>query len=579
MQAVRGFSQIAAQKQQLGFLQKQQGGRHAEDTAVPEHDRQDQPHLAQHAASANSLHSPSGVLQGTSSGQLLPSSCKETCKETLEADAGPAVHCQLQHTAVSSLHAPSSSMAANSNLQLPQPEGQSKQAACSCVKTTEQSMSARPSKPVLNDGCIQQPASTYNAEHDAQVQRGSQCSGSGLAVPNSQSRSLPVSRILKRRAAPQPDATACKHAGEPSKSADVLQSASQLAQGQDGRTMPANMHGATARATKRAKQAVAGKDDADGPVRAVAQHWASKVPAGTLNGIARPAGKAHTAGKASPAAAEVKQTRATSSAEARQFQHASVSRRSLRPPQAHTIAVVDSSSEHDSDHSSSVDEFSDADSAAELRAGASRRERVDKAGTNACKVAFASKRQAGVSAGRKARRQHVSSTDEAEDTALMETAVCDSEADDTGTHEVLGESSEEELARPSKAARLPAKTAIQKRSNAQQAAPRPGRGGRAGAAGTGRGGYKRTATRQNFVRSNLKASCITHSCHTHCTMCKSVSIHLSTRPSIHASVLPSVCPSVYQSNHASVHSSVHPSTQFLYIGFAWAPIHPLRVVN
>ncbi len=206
---------------------------------------------------------------------------------------------------------------------------------------------------------------------------------------------------------------------------------------------------------------------------------------------------------------------AGSSAEAQQSQHEPVSRRSLRPRQAHTTAVVDSSSEHDSNISNFADDSSDADSAAELRKGASRRERVNKAGMNASKVVCLSKRQTSASAGGKARRQHVSSTDEEADTALPETAVCDSEADDGGTDEVLGESSEEEFARPGNAARLPAKNGFPKRASAQQAkqaAAAPGRGGRAGAAGTGRGGYRRTATRQNFVRSNLKASRFTHRC-------------------------------------------------------------------
>ena len=515
MQAVRGFSQIAAQKQQLGFLPKQQVERHAEDLAGAKPDRPDQgPQLAQPAAATNS---PSGALQGTSTGQLLPNSCKETCKETLEAGTGTAVRCQLQHTAVNSPPAASSSMAADSHSQPPQPEGQSQQLACAHVKTIEQSILAQPSRPVLNDGCVQQPVRTCDAEQDAKVQQGSQRRGSRLTVPSSQSRSLPVSRTLKKRAAPQPDTIACKQANEPSKPADLLQSVGQLAQGQDGRTMPANTHGATARAPKRAKQAVASNDDAGGLVRAVPQHRARKAPARALTGAARPAGKAHAAGKASPAAAVVSQPRdnpAGSSAEAQQPQHEPVSRRSLRPRQAHTTAVVNSSTEHDSNISNFADESSDADSAAGLRAGAARHARVDKAGMNASKVACASKRQISASAGRKARRQHVSSTDEEEDTALMETAVCDSEADDGGTDEVLGESSEEEAARSGKAARLPAKNGFRKRASAQQtkqAAARPGRGGRGGAAGTGRGGYRRTATRQNFVRSNLKASCMTHS--------------------------------------------------------------------
>jgi len=75
MQAVRGFSQIAAQKQQPGFLQKQQVKRHTEGTAGAEHDRPDKPQLAQPAAAEDS---PSGIPQGTLTGQLLPNSCKET---------------------------------------------------------------------------------------------------------------------------------------------------------------------------------------------------------------------------------------------------------------------------------------------------------------------------------------------------------------------------------------------------------------------------------------------------------------------------------------------------------------------
>ena len=521
MQAVRGFSQIAAQKQQPGFLQKQQIERRAESMAGAHLDQPDQrPQLAKPAAATNSLDSPSGVLQGTSTGQLLPNSCQETCQETLEADAGPALHCQPQHTAVSSPPAPSSSMAADSHLQLPQPEGESQQLAGSHIKTTEQSTSVQPSRPMLNDWCIQQPASTHDAEQDAKVQQKSQRSGSRLAEPSRQSRSLPVSRTLKKRAAPQPDTIACKQAGEPCRTADFPQSVNKLAQGQDGRTMPANTHGVTARAAKRAKQAVASTDDADGFVKAMPQHRASKAPAQALTRASRPAGKAHAAGKASPAAAVVSQPRAGSSEEAQQSQHEPVSRRSLRPRQAHTTAVVDSSSEHDSNISNFADESSDADSAAELRADASGHESADKAGLNACKVARARKRQISASAGRKARRQHLSSTDEEEDIALMETAVCDSGADAVGTDEVLGESSEEELARSGKAARLPAKNGFQKRTGGQQAkqaAAGPGRGGRGGAAGTGQGGYKRTATRQNFVRSNLKASCITHGCRMHCT--------------------------------------------------------------
>ena len=579
MQAVRGFSQIAAQKQQLGFLQRQQVERHAEGAAGAEYDRLDQPQLAQPAAAKNSLNSPSGVPQGTAIGQLLPDSCKETCNETLETDAGTAVCCQLQHTGVSSPHAPSSSMAADSHLQLPQPDGQSQQLAGSRVKTTEQSMLAQPSKPVLNDGCVQQPASTYNAEHDAKVQQGSQRSSSRLAAPSSQSRSLPVSRTLKKRAAPQPDGIACKQAGEPSKSGDVLESVSQLTQGQDGRTMPANTHGATARLTKRAKQAAASNDDADGPVRAVPQHRVSKAPAGTLTGTARPAGKAHAAGKASPAAAVVRQPRddpAGSSAKARQSQHEPISRRSLRPRQAHTTAVVESSNEHDSNNSNFADESSDADSAAGLKAGASRHERVDKAGMNACKVVCASKKQISASAGSKARRQHVSSTDEEDDAALTETAVCDSEAGDGGTDEVLGESSEEEVARSGTAARLPTKTAVKKRTStqqAEQAAAGPGRGGRAGAAGTGQGGYRRTATRQNFVRSNLKASCITHGCQMHCTRLHGSvpgplglwhSFTHSFIPSLTHSIIHSlthsfICSCMQSIIHSFIHSSIFPS--------------------
>lgn len=525
MQAVRGFSQIAAQKQQLGFLQRQQVDRQAEDLAGAKPDRPDQgPPLAKPAGVKDS---PSSIPQGTAIGQLLPNSCKETCKETLEIDADHAVRCQLQRTAVNSPPAPTSSMAADSHLQLPQPEGQSQQLAGSHVKITEQSMSAQPSRPVLNDGCIQQPASTHDAEPDAKVRQGSQRSASSLTVPSSQSRSLPASRTFKKRAAPQPDTIACKQASEHCRTADVLPSVGLLAQGQDGRSMPANTHGATARAAKRAKQAVASTDDADGFVKATPQHRASKAPAGTLTGAARPAGKAHAAGKASPATvvSQPRDNPAGSSPQARQSQHEPVSRRSLRPRQAHTTAVVDSSSEHDSHISNFADESSDADSAAELRAGAARHARVNKAGINVSKVACASKRQISASAGRKTGRQHVSSTDEEEDTALPETAVCDSEADGVGTDEVLGESSEEEVARPGKAARLPAKNAVQKRTSAQQAkqaAARPGRGGRAGAAGTGRGGYRRTATRQNFVRSNLKASCMTHGCEMHCTLHGSV---------------------------------------------------------
>ena len=578
MQAVRGFSQIAAQKQQLGFLQKQQAERHAEGTAGAKHDQPEQPQLAQPAAAT---HIPSGVPQGTATGQLLPNSCKETCKATPEADAGTAVRCQLQRTAVNSPPAPSSSMAADSHLQLPQREGQSQQLAGSYVKSTEQSMSAQPSRPVLNDGYMQQPVRTCDAEHDTRVQQGSLRSTSRLAEPSSQSRSLAVSRTLKRRAAPQSDGNACKQTGESSKSAEVLQSVSQLAQGQYGRTMPANTHGATARATKRAKQA-SGNDDADRPVRAVAQHRASKAPAGTLPGAARPAGKAHAAGKASPAAAVVRQPRAGSSAEARQFQQEPVSCRSLRPRQARTTAVVDSSSEHDSDNNFFVDESSDVDSAAELRAGASRHDGVNKAGMKACKVACASTRQISASAGRKTKRQQVSSTDEDEDTALPETAVCDSEADDGGTDEVLGESSEEELARPSKTARLPAKNGFRKRTGGQQAkqaAAGPRKGGRAGAVGTGRGGYRRTATRQNFVRSNLKASCITHAAkYTVPCMDMRQDYQLSEaliRPPIHPSVLPSVCPSIFE----SIHSSIHPSIHSLYAHrFLMGTYTPLRVV-
>ena len=519
MQTVRGFSQIAAQKQQLGFLQEQPCERRAEDSAGAQYDQPDQPQLAQPAAATDSNNSPSGVLQGSSTGQLLPNSCNKT----READAGTAVRCQLQRTAVNSPPAPSSSTAADSHLQLPQPDGQLQQFPGSRAKTTEQSMSVQPSKPVPNDGCLPQPVSA----HDAEVHQGSQRSSSRLAEPSSQSRSLPVSRSLKR-AAPQPDAIACRQASEPSTSAGVLQSVSHHAQGRDGRTMQANTHGAMARATKRAKQAVASSDGADGLVRAAAQHRASKAPARALTGAARPAGKAHAAGKACPAAATVTQptdNAAGGSAEARQSQHEPVSRRSLRPRQAHTTAVVDSSSEHDSNISNSTDESSHADPAVELRAGASRHERAGKAGMNACKVAGASKRQISIAAGRKMRRQHVSSTDEEADTALMETAVCDSEANDGGTDEVLGESSEDEVARSGKAAKLPAKNGFKKRSGGQQAkqaAAGPGRGGRGGAAGTGRGGYKRTAIRQNFVRSNLKASCITHSCHIHCTMYESV---------------------------------------------------------
>ncbi len=524
MQAARGFSQIAAQKQHLGFRQRQQVGRQAEDLAGAKPDRPDQgPQLAQPAAATNS---PSGIPQGTATGQLLPNSCKETCKETFEAGTVTAVRCQLQRTAVNSPPAASSSMAADSQLQVPQPEGQSQQLAGSLVKPAEQSTLAQPSRPVLNVGCVRQPVRTCDAERDARVQQGYQRSGSMLAEPGSQSKSLPVSRTLRKRAAPQPDAIACKQAGQPS--ADVPQSVSQVAQGQDGRTMAANTHGATARAAKRAKQAVASTDDADGFVKATPQHRASKAPAGTLTGAARPAGKAHAAGKARPAAAVVRQPRdnpAGSSTEAQQSQHEPVSRRSLRPRRVQNTAVVDSSSEHDSHISSFSDESSDADSAAELRAGAARHARIEKAGLNASRVARARKRQISVSAGRKAGRQHVSSTDEEEDTALMETAVCDSEADDGGTDEVLGESSEEEVARSGKAARLPAKNGFQERTSAQQAkqaAARPGRGGRAGAAGTGRGGYRRTATRQNFVRSNLKASCMTHGCEMHCTLHGSV---------------------------------------------------------
>ncbi len=228
MQAVRGFSQIAAQKQQPGFAQRQQVERQAENMAGAHHDRPDQPHLAQPAAATNSPDSPSGALQGTSTGQLLPNSCKETCKETVETDVGTAGRCQLQRTAVSSPPAASSSMAADSQLQLPQPDGQSQPLAGSHVKTTEQSMSAHTSRPVLNDGCTQQPVRTCDAEHDAKVQRGSQRSGSRLAEPSSQGRSLPASRTLKKRAAPQPDTIACKQASEPSKPADLLQSESQL---------------------------------------------------------------------------------------------------------------------------------------------------------------------------------------------------------------------------------------------------------------------------------------------------------------------------------------------------------------
>jgi len=330
---------------------------------------------------------------------------------------------------------------------------------------------------------------------------------------------LPISRALKKRAAPQHDGVACKQASEPNnKSTDVLQSASQLAQGQDGRTMAANTHGATARAAKRAKQAVASvasTDDADGLVRAVPQHRARKAPAGTLNGTSRPAGKAHATGKASPAAAMVSQPRdnpARSSAEAQQSQHEPVSRRSLRPCQAHATAVVDSSSEHDSNISNFVDDSSDADSAAELSKGASRRERVNKAGMNASKVVCASKRQTSASAGSsggKARRQHVSSTDEEADTALPETAVCDSEAVDGGTDEVLGESSEEEVARPGNGARLPAKNGFRKRASAQQAKQQA----TVGAAGlVQQRRLQMHSHKTELCRSNLKASRFTRRC-------------------------------------------------------------------
>ena len=587
MQAVRGFSQIAAQKQQLGF---QQVDRHAEDLAGAKPDRPDQgPQLAQPAAATNS---PSGALQGTSTGQLLPNSCKKTCKETFEAGTGTAVRCWLQHTAVNSPAAPSSLMAANSHLQLPQPDGQSQQLASSRVKPAEQSISAQPSRPVLNDGCIQQPASTHDAEHDAKVRQGFPRSGSRLAEPSSQSRSLPVSRTLKKRAAPQPDTIACKQANEISKSADIPQSVSQLAQGQDGRTMPAKTHGATARA----KQAVASTDDADGLVRAMPQQRASKAPARALTCASRPAGKAHAARKASPAAAVVSQARdnpAGSSAEAQQSQREPVSRRSLRSRQAHTTAAVNSSSEHDSNISNFADESSDADSAAELRAGASRRERADKAGMTASKVACASKRQISASVGRKASRQHVSSTDEeAEDTALLETAVCDSEADDGGTDEVLRESSEDDVARSGKTARLPAQNGVQMSTGGQQAkqaAARPGRGGRGGAAGTGRGGYRRTATRQNFVRSNLKASCIKYGCKTRCAMQFTCDWNIicdwtirSLRYSfVHPSSPLSFRPSVHVFVNSSIHPNIHhPAIHSLHAhSFLMGTYKPLKEVN
>ncbi len=593
LQVVKGFSQIAAQKKQLGFLQKQQASTTPPTDAAP-HQRarqppaddvptgsQSKPHQSVGTGSTHStatplvhcgtapVHQPTLVHCGTApvhqptvhASCHFPAAVDALQGSSATADASrpwaaslaegsqqqPAVNRSIpaQPASESQLAVPPPQCEPAGNAQqldpvvLPQLEPAPHSQQHGCVGASPHGAAQQQRSP----GSGSAPAGTTH-------QGGQPLRGTDVLLAQDSNPVAALGRPCKKRNAPEPNArlTDCS---EPDGLTTESQHARQTTQHKQRCDIPAStsaasVQAANSRAPKRASTA------SRRPVDAVPKSRATKATSKP------PLHKSGTAGKACPArhaAMEAAQRDSTlvsktgtagkgctaSPAEdgphVSKLQHSqpeTMRRRSLRTPRAKAAAVVDRSSgdgspgcdsdfadwssaggsdpdQNGSDLAGNVSEL-DQDGSdlgqeiSNLRKAARRRP--------ASKAGMRGQRLVGVShatAGANSNQQFVSSTDGKKQEAAAEeegwssqSVVGDSDADNDGDS-VVGDSKQGPVAKSGKARQLPP---IQKRTGTQQAkqaAAVPGRGGRGGAS-AGRGGHRRTATRQNFVRCNLKAS-------------------------------------------------------------------------
>lgn len=465
MQAVRGFSQIAAQKQQLKFPQKQQLSTQ-QQAAHDAHGRQESPRkdpaVSQNIAYGNTH---AGLSSSTLSVQL-----QQSQTITQDSRAGlPPLPQTLSDTHIDALSG-SGTAGPVSHPHLSWPEGKQINIAIT------QSIPAQPRLAICTLASKEAgPAETTD-------------------------RSTTLARPSKKRSMPEPDIlpTNCKAAQHPH--------ASTRAHAQKLPTsLPTSAQAIGSRSAKCAKPAAE---------RQAAHHSALNSKASKVLTTAH--SKAITAGKACrihavDGAGQRADEAQVSNTQLQQERHEPVRRQSQRTHQAKTAAVVDTSSEHGSDNSNYADDMSAASSDPEQEA------HVGKASTRkpASQNRLHGRTQTGpvhvhtqANPRPKRSQQVVSSSEFDGEEDVSESVVCNSDDDDADSGgDILGKGPKECIARKTRVNRLPIKAGLQQQVGAQQAKHAAAFTGRGASSKAGRGGHKRAATRQNFVRCNLKASC------------------------------------------------------------------------
>ena len=490
-QAVRGFRQIASQKQQLGVLPKQQ------TSTLPVQDIDGE----QPAATPGNC-----VGQPRSSGGAAPMQPPDVIPPVQRADTG-AVH-QLETAPSSCAHAPSALCSTPADSALLHSHDRQHQLAGLQPRAAEQSHLQQLAHPPQADSTkhAMQLVGTSGAEHANGKQPTRPDTGSVLAVTTSHSKSLPQIQSSRKRSVPEPDARVTDSAAAIHTAASGPHNPDDTAQEQLQSCVSADGPAVCSQVTKRARPAGAGAARQT-PVSTKPNSKACKAPARAK------ACRTRRAGKACSAAAGQAGMQSTSNApdgSSQQAHQERVTRRPLRTCQTNSTAVINSFSEHDSSSDDYADGSSHADSDTTPDLDALHDVSVCKTAVRAVR---STRQELSVraNAGHEPSQQYASSTNQ--EAEFAETVVCDSDADDTGSGEVLGASPERAVTKSSKRTRLPSKTAVRAGAQqAKQASARSDKGGQSSAAGARRGGHRRTATRQNFVRCNLKASCTAHAC-------------------------------------------------------------------
>ena len=472
MQAVRGFSQIAAQKQQLGFLQKQQLSTQ-QQAAHAAHGRQESPRkdpaVSQNIAYGNTH---AGLSSCTLSVQLQQS-------QTFTKDSHARLPPLPQTLSDTNINALSGSGTAGpvSHPHLSWPEG--KQIKIGIT----QSIPAQPRLAVCT------------------------LASKGVVPAETSDRSTTLARPSKKRSMPEPDIlpTDCNAEDGSGKAAQHPHASTRAHAQKLPTSLPTSAQAIGSRSAKCAKPAAE---------RQAAHHSALNSKASKVLTTAH--GKAITAGKArithaDNGAGQHADEAQVSNTQLQREWHEPVRRQSLRTRQAKTAAVVDTSSEHGSDNSDYAVDMSAASSDPEQEAHIVGKPAMRKPASHnslhGCTQTGPVQAHTQANPRPKHSQQAVSGS-EFDEEDLLESVVCNSDDDDADSGgEILAKGPKEPVARKSRVNRLPIKAGLQQQVGAQQGKHAAAFTGRGASNKAGRVGHKRTATRQNFVRCNLKASC------------------------------------------------------------------------